>query len=114
MWTYYPPCSRSSVSRTAQLEGDYPTHYLTEFKTVATKVRRGTKGAVVQARITDPKKTLLDHYAELQETTSSDLLRRLIDEYLIAMGRKYGAENRLPNPAQSSYNENTGAAIGSS
>lgn len=81
---------------------------------MATKIRRGTKGAVVQARITDPKKNLLDHYAELQDTTSSDLLRRLIDEYIIAMGRKYGTENRLPNHTQSSYNDGTtGVAIGS-
>lgn len=65
-----------------------------------TRVRRGTKGEVVQARVTVATKTRLDQYAEAQDTTASDLLRKLIEEYIKVMDNK-----NLHRPVQMSYND---------
>lgn len=65
------------------------------------KVRRGTKGEVVQARITRQKKERLDYFAEQQDTTSSDILRRLVDEYIARMEIK---EKSLHPGPEVSYN----------
>lgn len=59
---------------------------------------------MVQARITKAKKERLDYFAEKQDTTSSELLRRLVDEYIIAMERK---ENSLQSHPELSYNRDT-------
>lgn len=89
---------------------------------MVTKVRRGTKGEVIQARVLSAKKDLLDRYAAAQDKTTSGLVRVLIDEYIRVVENKIATgeieilpsgEMRLHPQPHLSYNLSQGAPIGS-
>lgn len=86
------------------------------------KARRGTKGEVIQARVITAKKQMLDRYAEAQHQTTSEIVRKLIDEYIRVIERKIatGEIQVLPDgtfllrtDSQLSYTADSGVLIGS-